>query len=176
MPLRFATFVLLMGLAAWGFGCQPAGSGAKEAGKAAGPEHWFSLSMDGRQIEAQVVVRPLELQRGLMGREQLAADAGMLFVFERPQPLSFWMRNTPLPLDIGYFTPDGILREVYALHPFDETSVPSVRQDLQLALEMNRGWFRANGIRPGASLDMSQVRAALRERGIDPERLLPERR
>ena len=63
------------------------------------------------------------------------------------------MRNTSLPLDIGYFTDDGVLREIYQLHPHDENSRKSHRSDLVYALEMNQGWFKANGIKAGDSFD-----------------------
>ena len=54
----------------------------------------------------QLAVRPKELERGLMERRDLGTDDAMVFVFERPQPMSFWMRNTPTPLDIAYFSPE----------------------------------------------------------------------
>ncbi|MEM9226948.1 MAG: DUF192 domain-containing protein, partial [Verrucomicrobiota bacterium] len=102
--------------------------------------------------------------------DELAEDAGMIFIFPRTRQMSFWMRNTRIPLDIGYFTPDGVLREIHPLEPFDETSVRSQRQDLQLALEVNQGWYARHGIRPGAQLDMQALKAAMLARGVDPTR------
>ena len=81
--------------------------------------------------------------------------------------MSFWMRNSPTPLDIGFFSPDGVLEEVYPLHPFDETTVASHGDRLQFALEMNQGWFRENGVKPGVQLDLKAVGAALKARGFD---------
>ena len=72
------------------------------------------------------------------------------------------MRNTTLPLDIGYFSEDGILREVYPLFPRDETRVVSRRDDIAYALEMNRGWFKNNGVRAGDSLNLELVERAKR--------------
>jgi uncharacterized membrane protein (UPF0127 family) len=95
----------------------------------------------------------------------------MAFIYARPTQVSFWMRNTPLPLDIGYFTAAGELIEIYPLHPHDETPVPSRSNVVQFALEMNQGWFQRNGVRPGAKLDMKALAAALRERGLDPTRV-----
>ncbi|MBI5691250.1 MAG: DUF192 domain-containing protein [Verrucomicrobia bacterium] len=118
----------------------------------------------------QLAVRPLEMQRGLMERRDLGRDDGMIFIYDRPQAMSFWMRNTPTPLDIGFFRGDGVLAEIYPLHPFDEKSVSSRSTDLQFALEVNQGWYRENGIKPGAKLDLAAVAAALRERGFDPAR------
>ncbi|MEM8550729.1 MAG: DUF192 domain-containing protein [Verrucomicrobiota bacterium] len=131
---------------------------------------YFPIRIGDQTVRMQLALFPRELQRGLMHREQLAKDDGMIFVFAAPQPMSFWMRNTRIPLDIGYFTPDGVLREIYPLQPFDEVSVRSQRQDLQLALEVNQGWYGKHGIRPGAQLDMHALKAAMLARGIDPTR------
>jgi uncharacterized membrane protein (UPF0127 family) len=65
------------------------------------PATWVELK--GRRFAVEVVdTEPLR-QQGLMHRESLPADQGMLFVFEREQPLAFWMKNTLIPLDILYF-------------------------------------------------------------------------
>jgi uncharacterized membrane protein (UPF0127 family) len=84
--------------------------------------------------------------------------------------MSFWMRNTPTPLDIGFFDRSGKLVEIYPLHPFDETGVQSRSTELLIALETNQGWFRENGIKPGAQLDMKALAAALEARGFKPDR------
>ena len=91
----------------------------------------------------------------------------MLFVYTHGQQVSFWMRNTPTALDIGYITGDGILREVYPLFPFDEQSVPSRRDDIQYALEVKQGWFEQAGIKPGDQLDLAAVSDALVARGLN---------
>ena len=59
------------------------------------------------RVRVEVVRTPKELARGLMWRESLDEDAGMLFVFPNEQPRSFWMKNTPLSLDIIYIRDDG---------------------------------------------------------------------
>jgi len=92
----------------------------------------------------------------------------MIFVFGRPQKMSFWMRNTELPLDIGYIDPDGTLREIYPMYPHDEKPVPSVERR-QIALEMNHGWFARAGVKPGAKLDMKALREAMAARGVEPK-------
>lgn len=126
----------------------------------------FPVKLGDQIVQLQFAVTGAEMQRGLMGRRDLQPDHGMIFVYGRPQQLSFWMRNTPTPLDIGYFTADGVLREIYAMHPFDETAVPSVRSDLQFAVEMNQGWYQRHGVKPGAQLDLKAVAAALKARGF----------
>lgn len=119
----------------------------------------------------QLAVRPSEMQRGLMERRDLGRDDGMIFVYDKPQRLSFWMHNTPTPLDIGFITAEGVLEEVRQMHPFDETAVPSRSTQVQFALEMNQGWFAAAGVKPGAKIDLKALGAALRARGFDPARL-----
>ena len=116
----------------------------------------------------RLAVRPLEMQRGLMERRDLGRDDGMIFVYEKPQQMSFWMRNTPTPLDIGFFDTEGVLQEIYPLHPFDERSVASRGTQLRFALEVNQGWYRENGVKPGAKLDVKALAEALRARGFEP--------
>ncbi|MFZ5493786.1 MAG: DUF192 domain-containing protein [Verrucomicrobiota bacterium] len=127
----------------------------------------FAIKVGARTVQAQVALLPLETQRGLMHRRSLGNDEGMLFVFDRTQPMSFWMRNTEIPLDIGYFDAGGVLREIYPMYPRDERPVAS-RGRMQFALEMNQGWYRAAGVKPGDRLDLAAVAAAIRARGLKP--------
>ncbi len=128
----------------------------------------FPIAVGGRTVDMQVAVLPAEQERGLMERRELGRDEGMLFVSAAPQQENFWMRDTPTPLDIGYFTPEGELAEIYPLLPFDERVVSSRSARLQFALEMNQGWYATNGIRTGARLDLRALGAALKARGFDP--------
>jgi hypothetical protein len=132
-------------------------------------EDFFPIKIGDRTVRMQIAALPAETQRGLMFRKTLGADEGMLFVFTRPQPLGFYMRNTTIALDIGYLDANGELREIYPLHPLDERTVTSRAQDLQFALEVNQGWFKRNGVAPGAKLDLKAVAEALRARGLKPE-------
>ncbi len=169
---RWGTVALLaIGLAACGR--DPARSAGGNATAAALPKSvldFFPIKVGERTVRMQLAIRPAEMQRGLMERRDLGRDDGMIFLYDRPQRMSFWMRNTPTPLDIGFFRTDGTLAEVYALHPFDETSVSSRGDDLRFALEVNQGWYRANGVKPGASIDLAALAEAVRARGFDPAR------
>jgi len=147
-------------------GCVRRGSEAAPAPKTV--DDWFAIAVGGRMVQMQLAVFPAEMERGLMGRRNLATDQGMIFVYAQPVQMSFWMHDTPLPLDIGFFSPAGELKEVYAMLPYDETTIRSRDTRLQFALEMNQGWFHQNGIRPGATLDLAALRAALVERGAAP--------
>lgn len=144
-------------------------SKSEPAASAAAPKtaaDYFPIKVGAHTVQMQLAVTPMEQQRGLMERRDLKSGQGMIFLYVRPQQLSFWMRNTPTPLDIGYFTADGELREIYPMYPFDETPVKSRRSDLQFALEMNQGWFKANDVKPGAKLDLKALAAAMKARGF----------
>jgi len=129
---------------------------------------FFVIQVGDKPVRMQLAVKPREMERGLMERRDLKADEGMLFVYPGTQQMSFWMRNTPTPLDIGFFTADGALREIYPLHPFDERPVSSRSNELKFALEMNQGWFAKNEVKPGAKMDLKALADALRARGFEP--------
>ena len=74
----------------------------------------------------EIVDTPETRAQGLMYREELAPDAGMLFDFKESRPVSFWMRNTLIPLDMIFITEEGLVANVYAqARPHDPTSIPS---------------------------------------------------
>ncbi|MDB6170014.1 MAG: hypothetical protein JWM88_2878 [Verrucomicrobia bacterium] len=131
---------------------------------------FFAVRVGDRTVRMQVAVLGPEMERGLMGRKDLGADDGMIFVYRAPQRLTFWMHDTPTALDIGFFNPDGTLAEVYPLLPFDERTVASRSDRLQFALEMNQNWYRDNGVRPGAGIDLAALKAALKARDFDPRK------
>ena len=88
----------------------------------------------------------------------------MLFLFDKPDKRSFWMHNTRIPLDIGYFDQSGHLLEVHKLFPYDETPVPSAHNNVLIAIETNRGWYATNNVKPGARIDIKALNTALKRR------------
>jgi len=130
-------------------------------------EDYFAIKVGAQTVQMELAVGMGEMQHGLMGRRDLKPDQGMIFVYDKPQRQSFWMRDTPTPLDVGFFDANGVLAEIYPMYPFDETPVKSRSEDLKFALEMNQGWFSAHGVKPGAKLDMTALAAALKARGFD---------
>ncbi len=131
---------------------------------------YFPIRIGDRAARLQVAVLDLEQQRGLMDRPALGAEDGMIFVYRQPREMSFWMRNTLIPLDIGFFDAKGELREVRQMIPHDERAVRSHGVDLQFAVEMNLNWYRDRGVKPGAKLDMAALKAAMEARGFEPRR------
>jgi len=99
-------------------------------------------------VRAEVASTPEERERGLMGRTELAEDAGMLFAFNREQPLSFWMKDTLIPLSIAYIDAQGRIVDIQDMQPLDETPHPSA-EPAKYALEVNQGFFEARGIEVG---------------------------
>lgn len=91
--------------------------------------------------------------QGLMFREHLADDAGMLFKFNRPQRLSFWGLNTYIPLDIAFVGLDGKISSIKEVKPFNMKSVQS-DVSCSVAIEANAGYFEQFGIKPGDKVDI----------------------
>lgn len=104
------------------------------------------------RFSVEVAATPAERSMGLMHRETLAQSAGMLFVYEHPQPVSFWMRNTLIPLDMIFMDATGTVERVHEnAVPLDETGIPG-GTDIQFVLEINAGLARRLGIAEGTEL------------------------
>jgi hypothetical protein len=99
-------------------------------------------------LEVEVVSTPETQARGLMFRDSLPWDQGMLFVYDKLQPLAFWMKNTTIPLDIAFISAEGMIVEIFSMTPLSEKTRSS-RAPALYALEVNLGWFRKNGIKVG---------------------------
>ncbi|MGO3131334.1 MAG: DUF192 domain-containing protein [Alcaligenes sp.] len=108
----------------------------------------LTLSLGSKQIQAEVADTDETRAQGLMHRESLAPDHGMLFVFEHTGTPCFWMKNTPLPLDIAFITDEGMISNIEAMQPFDLQSHCPV-QPVRYALEMEQGWFKQAGKQAG---------------------------
>ena len=97
----------------------------------------------------QVADDPAERSQGLMNVEELGALEGMLFVYEQPQPVSFWMHNTLIPLDMIFAGADGTITAIHEnAVPLDRTSIPG-GEAVQFVLEVNGGLAERLGIEPG---------------------------
>ena len=105
------------------------------------------------QIEIPTEIRDFNL--GLMFRESLDTNSGMLFIFDEVAQQSFHMRETKIPLDIAFIREDGIIESIKQLEPNDETAVES-DGDILCALEVNRGWFAENNVEVGDEIDITE--------------------
>ncbi|MBQ2722111.1 MAG: DUF192 domain-containing protein, partial [Opitutales bacterium] len=124
----------------------------------------FDLSINNVPFKAQIAVFDSEKMRGLMFRESLPENNGMVFVYDTPTQASFWMKNTLIPLDIGFFDKNGILTEVKKLYPQNLDAVKSSRNDILFCIEMNAGWFDKNNVKSSAKLDMKKLSDAISAR------------
>ena len=106
------------------------------------------LEVKGRVFTAEVADSSDERSVGLMNRKSLPGNHGMLFVFESDSQVSFWMKNTQIPLSIAFISSDGTIRQIEDMEPGSLASTVS-RRNVRYALEMNRGWFEENGVGPG---------------------------
>jgi uncharacterized membrane protein (UPF0127 family) len=103
-------------------------------------------------VRVEIADTDAERRRGLMERTELAEDAGMLFVFDREVTEGFWMRNTLIPLSIAYIDSGGRIVDIQDMEPLDETPHPPA-SPYQYALEVNQGFFEAQGIEIGNVLE-----------------------
>ncbi len=102
-------------------------------------------------IQAEVAVTPAQRERGLMFREKLGQNQGMIFVFEEPTEVCMWMKNTPLPLSVAFIDVEGKIVNIADMQPHTTDSHCGAKP-VKYALEMNQGWFAQKHIRPGAVL------------------------
>jgi hypothetical protein len=103
-------------------------------------------------FQVEVAATPQQRQRGLMGRTHLAADGGMLFIFEQPGRHCFWMRDTPLPLSIAFVDSAGRIASLADMQPRSE-SLHCPDTDVRYALEVRQGEFQRRGISTGMRID-----------------------
>lgn len=106
------------------------------------------IRLGGTSIIVEVAATPESRRQGLMNREELTRDRGMLFVFPESDYRSFWMKNTSIPLSLAYIREDGAITGIYELEPFSLESVDS-RAEVKYALELNRGTFERLGVGAG---------------------------
>ncbi len=109
----------------------------------------IKLFLGPKEISAELAVRPVEIQTGMMHRTEMAESEGMLFIFGGPHRASFYMRNTKIPLTCAYIDPDGVILELRDMKPLDETPIEAATDRVQYVLEMRQGWFARNAIGPG---------------------------
>lgn len=107
------------------------------------------------RLTVEIARSPQERQRGLMFRETLAADAGMLFDFGGESTSGFWMKDTLVPLSIAFVSPEGVIVDIQDMRPLDETVHYSPRP-YRWAVEANQGWFSEHGVVIGDRVSVPQ--------------------
>jgi hypothetical protein len=102
-------------------------------------------------IRAEVAAEFGTRMRGLMYRASMPQNAGMLFIFDETTQHCMWMKNTLIPLSVAFIDEKGAITNVEDMKPQTEDSHCASRP-ARYALEMNRGWFAAHGIKPGSRI------------------------
>ncbi len=103
-------------------------------------------------FQVEVADTPQLRNTGLMNRKNMASSAGMLFVFDHPQQVAFWMKNTLIPLDMVFVDEAGRVKRVHQnAIPHDETSIPG-GDGIQFVLEINGGMAALFGISEGSEI------------------------
>jgi hypothetical protein len=102
------------------------------------------------QVRVEIADDPWEDAKGLMYRTALGENRGMLFVYPDERPLSYWMRNTFIPLSIAYIDSEGRITDILDMKPLDDKLPHYVSSEpVQYALEVNQGFFDKSGVEVG---------------------------
>ena len=118
---------------------------------------WIRGDWGKARFAVEVADDSSERALGLMNRESMPSSKGMLFVYDHPQSVSFWMKNTLIPLDIVFADATGVVQHVHAnAVPGDLTPIPG-GDDIQYVLEINGGLAEAMGIQSGSEIQHPQV-------------------
>ncbi len=153
--LRLAALSLLLGLGLMGAG-PTATPPAAAQGQAQRTLPMVTLQAGIHLVKAEVADDERKRAIGLMFRESLAPNHGMLFVFREKAGHCFWMRNTLIPLSIAFLDDDGTIVNIEDMAPRSEDS-HCPKRPVRFALEMEQGWFAKRGLAAGAKLASPQV-------------------
>jgi uncharacterized membrane protein (UPF0127 family) len=114
--------------------------------------NFLSLKVAGVPLNVEVASDEESIKQGLMHRDELDSESGMLFVFPEPLQQSFWMKNTTIPLSIAYVDEDNKILNIEDMIPHNINGVSS-QGKAKCAIEANKGWFKSKGIKPGDSVE-----------------------
>ncbi|OOC09103.1 hypothetical protein B1A74_12665 [Thioalkalivibrio halophilus] len=121
-----------------------------------------ALEIGGRTLTVEIAADDASRRQGLMFRDELAEDRGMLFVWDRADRRAMWMRNTLIPLDVAFIDGDGEITNVETMAP-ETTRMHWSAAPIEYALEVNAEWFARHGIEAGdriPGLDAAREEAA----------------
>ncbi len=116
------------------------------------------MQIEESSLTVEIAKTSSEKEKGLMGRSHLRDDQGMLFVYEKSSHLTFWMKNTYIPLSIGFFNQSKELIAIQDMDPPKNAKEPLILYSspapAQYALEVPQGWFEKHKIKPGARFSL----------------------
>ena len=114
----------------------------------------YEVKINEKTSHAEVAFTQKGRTIGLMFRDKLDNDHGMLFIYPQEKSLSFWMKNTKIPLSIAFINSEEIITQIDSMTPYSLRSHTS-KENVKYALEMEQGWFKKNGIRVGSKVSLS---------------------
>ncbi|MGB5421661.1 MAG: DUF192 domain-containing protein [Desulfobacterales bacterium] len=107
------------------------------------------VAVKGHDLTIELATTPETRSCGLSHRESLPTNRGMLFVYAEPEILTFWMKNTRMPLSIAFIDTDGRIDSIQKMNPLPTATVYASPVPALYALEVNQGWFEENGVGVG---------------------------
>jgi uncharacterized membrane protein (UPF0127 family) len=111
----------------------------------------ISMSAGIHVIKAEVAIKETDRQQGLMFREKMGQNEGMVFFFDAPAGICMWMKNTLIPLSVAFIDTDGKIINIEDMQP-QTTDSHCAKKPARYALEMNQGWFKQRNIKPGTQI------------------------
>ena len=112
----------------------------------------MALTVNGHKLTAEVAHTDPDRMQGLMHRRILPENRGMLFVFPDVSHHAMWMMNTYIPLSVAFIDEKGTIINIADMEPHTRNNHPAIKP-AKYALEVNQGWFRKHGIKPGAKVE-----------------------
>ncbi len=103
-------------------------------------------------VHAEVASTEAQREQGLMFREKLGPNDGMVFLFGQPEGVCMWMKNTLIPLSVAFIDANG---KIVNIEEMKAQTLDShcAKKDVPFALEMNPGWFKQNRLKPGVKVE-----------------------
>lgn len=112
----------------------------------------ITLAAGGHKLTVEIARTDADREQGLMYRRMLPENRGMLFVFPEVAIHGMWMMNTYIPLSVAFLDQDGVIINIADMEPHTRANHSAARP-AKYALEVNQGWFRKQGIKPGAKIE-----------------------
>lgn len=134
--------------------------GSGRASKAGGPALVFDPGGRAIEISVEIADAPEERQRGLMGRESLPEDAGMVFLHAEPVTSGFWMKDTLIPLSVAFWDESETILQILDMEPCrtDQCTIYTPGAPWVGAVEVNQGFFEKHGIGVGTAVSLEGYR------------------
>lgn len=113
------------------------------------------MKLGSRSYALEIAAKSMDRNKGLMYRDSMPADHGMIFIFAKPADQSFWMHNTRIPLDIVYLDERGKVVSIHRMEPYVEQGTMS-KAPAMYAVELNAGEARKAGVKEGDTLQVPE--------------------